>query len=117
MTVAAPDAEKLLEIDEDVRRAWSEYSDRLRELHGDEYERAEHEGWAALQIELRRLERRRRGTIHTAIECLSVGGPLRRGHLLRAERDAAERLYGDQPAGLPPRLPKEPLHTDDILCR
>ncbi len=60
MTVAAPDAEKLREIDEDVRRAWSEYSERVRELRGDEYELAEHESWAALQIELRRLERRRR---------------------------------------------------------
>ena len=35
------------------------YSDRLRELTGDEYERVESESWDELQSELQRLERRR----------------------------------------------------------
>ena len=30
------------------------YSERLRELTGEEYERAEHESWTELQTELRR---------------------------------------------------------------
>ena len=60
MTAIAPDADKLRELDESARRAWSAYSEQLRELSGDEYERAERESWAVLQTELRRLERRRR---------------------------------------------------------
>ena len=60
MTTIASEAEKLRELDEDTRRAWSTYSERLRELSGDAYERAEHECWTTLQGELRRLERRRR---------------------------------------------------------
>lgn len=60
MTALAPDSEKLRELDDDTRRAWNAYSERLRELTGDEYEHAEHESWAKLQTELRRLERRRR---------------------------------------------------------
>ena len=60
MTTIAPDAEKLRELDEDTRRAWNTYSEQLRELSGDDYERAEGECWTALQTELRRLERRRR---------------------------------------------------------
>jgi hypothetical protein len=56
----AHDADKLAELDADTRRAWGDYSDRLRELSGEEYERAESESWAKLQNELRRLERRRR---------------------------------------------------------
>jgi hypothetical protein len=35
------------------------YSERLRDLAGDEYERAESDSWTELQCELRRLERRR----------------------------------------------------------
>ena len=60
MTAVAHDDEKLRELDADTRRAWSAYSQRLRELSGDEYERAEDESWEELQSELRRLERRRR---------------------------------------------------------
>ncbi len=60
MTAVAHDAEKARELDADTRRAWTAYSERLRELNGDEYERAEQESWATLQGELRRLERRRR---------------------------------------------------------
>ena len=63
MTAIAPDNEKLRQLDDDIRRAWNAYSTRLRELNGDEYERAEHESWSKLQSELRRLERRRR-TLH-----------------------------------------------------
>jgi hypothetical protein len=53
-------AETLIELDADIRRAWSAYSERLRELSGDEYERAEDDSWQALQRELLRLARRRR---------------------------------------------------------
>ncbi len=60
MTTIAHDADKLRELDADTRRAWSAYSDRLRELSGEEYELAESESWADLQSELDRLERCRR---------------------------------------------------------
>jgi hypothetical protein len=60
VTTIAPDAEKLRAIDEDTRRAWNAYNERLRELNGDAYERTEDECWSALQSELGRLERRRR---------------------------------------------------------
>jgi hypothetical protein len=60
VTTIAHDADKLQELDADTRRAWSAYSDRLRELSGKEYEHAEDESWEELQTELSRLERRRR---------------------------------------------------------
>lgn len=60
VTTIAHDDEKLRELDADTRRAWSTYSERLRELSGEEYELAEGESWVELQTELRRLERRRR---------------------------------------------------------
>lgn len=59
MTATAPDAEKLRELEDGTRRAWIAYSDRLRDLSGAEYERAEGDSWTELQRELRRLERRR----------------------------------------------------------
>jgi hypothetical protein len=59
MTATAPDMERLQELEADTRLAWSTYSDRLRELSGDEYERAETESWTELQAELQRLERER----------------------------------------------------------
>lgn len=59
MTATAPDMDRLLELDADERHAWSVYSDRLRELSGDEYERVESESWTELQNELQRLERER----------------------------------------------------------
>lgn len=59
MTITAPDTERLRELEADTRQAWIAYSDRLRELHGDEYERAESESWTELQIELQRLARER----------------------------------------------------------
>lgn len=60
MTAFAPDIDKLRELDDGTRRAWSAYRERLRELTGDDYERTETESWDQLQSELRRLERRRR---------------------------------------------------------
>lgn len=59
MTATAPDTERLRELEADTRHAWSAYSDRLRELTGDEYERVESESWTELQAELQRLERER----------------------------------------------------------
>jgi hypothetical protein len=66
VTTIAHDADKLRELDADTRRAWSAYSDRLRELSGEEYEHAEDESWEELQTELSRLERRRRTLDQTA---------------------------------------------------
>ncbi len=59
MTAVAPDIERLRELDDDTRQAWSVYNDRLRDLTGDEYEAAESESWTELQAELSRVERRR----------------------------------------------------------
>ena len=59
MTSIAADDERLRELDADMRRVWGEYSERLRELTGAEYERVEHESWEQLQAELRELERER----------------------------------------------------------
>jgi hypothetical protein len=63
----AADDERLRELDADTRRAWDEYSERLRELTGDEYERVEHESWEQLQIELRQLEQERAALAGSAI--------------------------------------------------
>lgn len=60
MTTVAHNADKARELDADTERAWSAYSERLRDLIGEEYERAEQESWTKLQGELRRLDRRRR---------------------------------------------------------
>ena len=59
MTAVAPDIERLRELDDDTRQAWSAYTDRLRDLTGDEYEAAETESWTELQAELSRVERQR----------------------------------------------------------
>ena len=59
MSTTAPDLDKLRELDEDTRRAWMIYNEQLRDLAGDEYERAESVSWTELQRELRRLERQR----------------------------------------------------------
>lgn len=56
----APDTEKLRELDDDKRRAWNEYYDNVQDLTGDEYERVETESWDTLQVELARIEHRRR---------------------------------------------------------
>lgn len=62
MSVAAiiHDADKLRELDAVERQAWQAYSQRLRDLTGEEYERAESDSWAELQRELRQLARRRK---------------------------------------------------------
>ena len=49
-----------LETDDRERRAWADYSERLRDLTGDEYDAAESESWDQLQRELGSLERKRR---------------------------------------------------------
>ena len=59
MSTTAPDLNKLRELDERTRRAWMTYTEQLRDLAGEEYERAENVSWTELQRELRRLERRR----------------------------------------------------------
>jgi len=59
MTATAADTERLQELEADTRQAWSTYSDRLRDLTGDEYERVESESWTELQAELQRLDRER----------------------------------------------------------
>lgn len=62
MSVAAitQDADKLRELDAVEREAWQAYSRRLRDLTGEEYDRAESDSWAELQRELRQLARRRK---------------------------------------------------------
>lgn len=62
MTVAAivHDADKLRELDAFEREAWQAYSQRLRDLSGEDYERAESDSWAELQRELGQLARRRK---------------------------------------------------------
>ena len=60
-------ADKTREIDADMKRAWSAYSERLRDLSGEEYERAEEDSWSELQGELRRLDRQRRTLSQTGI--------------------------------------------------
>ncbi|MDQ6606957.1 MAG: hypothetical protein M3Z06_10485 [Actinomycetota bacterium] len=59
MTTIAPDAIKLRALDEETRRAWTVYSERVRELTGEEYALVEDESWTLLQEELGRLEDRR----------------------------------------------------------
>jgi hypothetical protein len=58
MASIAPE-ESLRELDEDTRRAWAHYTERLRELTGDQYELVESESWTELQTELHRLDERR----------------------------------------------------------
>jgi hypothetical protein len=60
VTAIAPDGEHIHQLDSDTCQAWHAYSARLRDLSGEEYERAERESWAKLQSDLRRVERRRR---------------------------------------------------------
>jgi hypothetical protein len=66
VTAIAQDDEKLRELDAGTRRAWRAYSERLRGLQGQEYERAEEESWTELQSELRRLARRRQLLTYTS---------------------------------------------------
>jgi hypothetical protein len=55
----APDTGHLEDLEAETRQAWVSYSERLRELSGDEYERVESESWEDLQAELHRLESER----------------------------------------------------------
>jgi hypothetical protein len=59
VTAIAPDTDKLRELNDQERRAWSAYSDRLRDLDGPEYEVAEPISWDELQRQLRGVKRRR----------------------------------------------------------
>ena len=67
MTSIAP-LHTLRELEEDTRQAWLRYSERLRELNGEEYQRIESESWEELQMELRRVDERR--------EQLADSGPI-----------------------------------------
>jgi hypothetical protein len=67
VTAVAPDTDQLRRLEADVRRAWGAYSERLRALTGDEYERAEHQSWTELQRELRGIERRRESLTNAGI--------------------------------------------------
>jgi hypothetical protein len=51
--------DKLNEIDADIRRAWLEYHEYLRDLTGQDYADAEPEAWELLQDELHDIEHRR----------------------------------------------------------
>jgi hypothetical protein len=55
----ASDTERFRELEADTAHAWCNYSVRLRDLSGAEYERVESESWDELQTELARLERQR----------------------------------------------------------
>jgi hypothetical protein len=59
VTTTAANEDRIRELEVERQRAWGDYSERLRDLSGDEYERAEHESWEQLQRKLRGLERRR----------------------------------------------------------
>jgi hypothetical protein len=58
MTSIAPE-HTLRELEENTRQAWVQYSETLRELSGEEYERVESASWEQLQPELRQGDERR----------------------------------------------------------
>jgi hypothetical protein len=60
VTAIAPDVDRLRELEHDTQVAWTAYRDQLRDLTGEEYERAEGDSWAELQNALARVERLRR---------------------------------------------------------
>ena len=75
MTTIAHDAEKLAELDADTRRAWTSYSERLRELTGESTSASSTSPGTELQTELRRLERdaARRSTANRRVrDCAST---------------------------------------------
>ncbi len=43
-------------VEQETRRAWAQYADRLRGLDGEEYDQAEHDAWDELQTSLHALE-------------------------------------------------------------
>ena len=57
MTTITPD--KLSELAELEREAWSEYRESLRDLEGRDYEEAEATSWQALQDSLAEVEAER----------------------------------------------------------
>ena len=60
MNVIAGDPQKLQELDEEERHAWTAYRDRLRDLTGTAYEEAEDGCWQELQRELHSVQEQRR---------------------------------------------------------
>ena len=67
MTPVAPDIDQLQELDAEIRQAWIDYNEHLRELIGAEYEQAEADAWERLQLELRRLEGERESLAAPAV--------------------------------------------------
>jgi hypothetical protein len=59
VTAIVHDTDRLRELADGERQAWQGYIEQLRDLRGEEYERAETDSWEELQRELRRLERQR----------------------------------------------------------
>ena len=57
MSTAALRTDKLRQLDDDERQAWTSYREALRELTGEEYEVA---SWQQLQRMVWSVERRRR---------------------------------------------------------
>lgn len=43
-------------VEQETRRAWALYADRLRGLEGEEYDAAEQDAWEELQSALRALD-------------------------------------------------------------
>ena len=64
MSTIACRTDKLRQLENDERQAWSSYREALRELSGEEYEHAEDESWQQLQRKLRSVERQRRTLAH-----------------------------------------------------
>lgn len=60
MNAIVHDTDKFRELEDGTRQAWQAYSEQLREIPKEDYERVEHESWEELQRELRRIERRRK---------------------------------------------------------
>ena len=56
------------QLEQETRRAWSDYADRLRGLEGAEYDQAEQEAWAQLQATLQAI-----GDTETSLVDPSVG--------------------------------------------
>ena len=67
MTLIAPDAEKLRELDDETRRAWYAYRESVHDLCGEEYARTEDRSWEELQAELREVEDRRRMLVSASV--------------------------------------------------
>jgi hypothetical protein len=66
VTTIARDADSLRELEAGTRRAWHAYREKLSGLSGAEYELVEHESWGELQLELRRIVRRRESLNRTS---------------------------------------------------